>query len=487
MNGSVSITRRLILTVLILELSAAIALIGAITVHERHVQFRAFDSSLVASAESLMGAVQDTEDEADNVMLDMRGVQIAKEAAFRVEDERGRVLGTLGEPPRLEAPRTDAATFRDVDISGRRYRFLLLRRLRIVDPGQPDGDVRHSITIVYGTPVGHVWHEVLEAVRFFAIATALLLGVTAVLMAWLVRKGLSPLHELAQEAERISSRDWRFEAPNSAKQTVELKPLTAALEAALARLQRSFEQQKRFTSDAAHELKTDVAIVKSSLQLLSMRKRNLEEYAQGMPLILKDFNRLEMTVQKMLTLARLEQPSENYGSEMSPPSCSLRDAIEDAVHQSKPLAELKSVVVRVEFDGGAQVPIDSRDALLLCSNILLNALQHSREGVSVEVAAIVDQGTVRLTVRDHGDGISDEDSAHLFEAFYRGDPSRSRKSGGTGLGLSICKAICDRAGGSIEITNAAGGGALVTVKLPAEPVTSHSLSTSLSSASLKPD
>lgn len=482
MKGSISITRRLVITVLVLELLAAIALIGAITVHERHVQFKALDSSLVASAESLMGAVQDTEDEADNVMLDMRGVQIAKDAAFRVEDERGRVLGAVGEPPRLGMPASEAPAFRDADVDGRRYRFLFLRRLRIVDPGQPDGGVRHSITIVYGTPVGHVWHEVLEAVRFFAIATALLLGVTAALMAWLVRKALSPVYELAREAEHISSSDWHFDAPDSAKQTAELKPLAAALEAALARLQRSFEQQKRFTNDAAHELKTDVAIVKSSLQLLSMRKRTAEEYSQGLALSLEDFTRLETTVQKMLTLARLEQPAENQGSTV-PPSCSLRDAVEEAVHQSKPLSELKSIAVSLEFTADAKVAIDGRDARLLCSNVLLNALQHSPEGASVQVAAIVDGGAIQLTVRDHGGGISDDDRNHLFEQFYRGDPSRSRKSGGTGLGLSICKAICDRAGGSIEITNAASGGALVTVKLPAETVAS--LPPPMSSASLK--
>jgi two-component system OmpR family sensor kinase len=487
MKGSVSITRRLVMTVLVLELLAAIALIGAITVHERHVQFKALDSSLVASAESLMGAVQDKEDEADNVMLDMRGVQVAKDAAFRVEDERGHVLGSVGEPPRFETPASEEAAFRNVDVGGRNYRFLFLRRLRIVDPGQPDGGVRHSITIVYGTPTSHVWNEVLEAIRFFAIATALLLGVTAAVMAWLVRKGLSPVHELARTAEHISSSDWHFEAPDSAKQTVELKPLAAALESALARLQRSFEQQKRFTSDAAHELKTDVAIVKSSLQLLSMRKRTVEEYSQGLALSLEDFTRLEMTVQKMLTLARLEQPVENHSSGASRPSCSLRDAIEEAVHQSKPLAELKSIAVSVEFTSDAKVAMDSRDALLLGSNILLNALQHSPDAATVQVAATVDRGVVELTVRDHGDGISNDDPTHLFEPFYRGDPSRSRKSGGTGLGLSICKAICDRAGGSIEITNGAGGGALVTVKLPAEPVASHSLSSSFSSASLKAD
>src|ERR1700684_1206767 len=111
MTGSVSITRRLVVTVLVLELISAVALIVAITVHERHVQLKAFDASLVATAESLMGAVQDTEDEGDNVMLDMRGVRVARDAAFRVEDERGRELGGTGEPPRLEMAASETPEF----------------------------------------------------------------------------------------------------------------------------------------------------------------------------------------------------------------------------------------------------------------------------------------------------------------------------------------------------------------------------------------
>ncbi len=478
-SGSISITRRLVITVLILELLSAVTLIGAITVHEWSVQLEIFDGSLVANAESLMGAVQDTEDEGDNVMLDMRGVRVAKDAVFRVEDERGKVLGFAGDAPHLETTAAAGPLFRNIKVRGRDYRFLFLNGTRIVDPGKANGGVRHSITIVYGTPLRHVWHEVREAVRFFAIATAFLLGITAVVMAWLVRKGLSPVHELAREAERIQPGDWQFQAPLSAKETAELRPLAAALEAALARLQRSFEQQKRFTSDAAHELKTDVAIVKSSLQLLSMRKRTLEEYGQGLAVSLEDITRLESTVEKMLTLARLEQPAESHNASTASQSCSLRDVIYDAVHQSKPFAQLKSIEVAVEINADVRLSIDSRDALLLCSNILLNALQHSPDGATVHITVTADEGIARLTVRDQGEGISDEDYDHLFEAFYRGDPSRSRKSGGTGLGLSICKAICERAGGSIEIANHVAGGALVTVTLPAKVEASSTRSASL--------
>jgi two-component system OmpR family sensor kinase len=467
---SVSITRRLTLTVLALEVFSAIALIGAITVNERHTELKAFDATLRGTADSIMGAVQDADNETGDVMLDLRGVQIGKDAVFRVEDERGKVIGAVGNvPEQVTSPVSSQSAFQNVQVLGRNYRFIIRHGIRILDPGEASGGIRRTITIIYGAP-DHVWHEVLEAIRFFAIATAILLGITALGMVWLLRRVLSPLHELAQQAERITAKTWQFESPASAQKTEELRPLAQALEAALARLQRSFEQQRRFTSDAAHELKTDVAIVKSSLQLLSMRKRTVEEYSRGLALSLDDFTRLEMTVQTMLTLARLEQPRELHGGDAARRVCSLRDVVEEAVHQSRALAELKNVNIRTKIGADLQVPIDRRDALLLCSNILLNALQHSPPQSSVLVEVITEGEQVRLTVKDEGEGIVNEDRPYLFEPFYRGDPSRSRKSGGTGLGLSICKAICERAGGSIQISNNSAAGALVTIVLPLDEV-----------------
>jgi signal transduction histidine kinase len=463
---SVSITRRLVVTVLLLELLSAATLVVAVTIHEHQIQLKAFDATLAGRADSLMGAVQDAEDEGDNILLDLRGVQLDKDAVYRVADKDGRVLGTSGNTAHIPESFADSPGFHDATVVKRSYRFFVLHGVRIIDPGEPNGGTRHSITVLYGIPVGHVWHEVIEAVRFFAIATVLLLGITAIVMVLLVRRYLSPIHELAYEADRISSRNWQFDAPADARKIIELRPLTEALESALARVQRSFEQQKRFTSDAAHELKTDVAIVKSSLQLLSMRRRTAEEYRQGLQLSLDDFTRLESTVQKLLTLARLEQPEVSDRIGVTQPFCSLRNAIEEAVQLSTPLAELKKIGVVLDSLEDATVAIDDRDAILLCSNVLINALQHSHERGKVQITLIQREGRIVLTVKDWGEGISQEDRPHLFEAFYRGDISRSRKSGGTGLGLSICKAICDRAGGSIEISNHEAGGAVVTVSLP---------------------
>jgi signal transduction histidine kinase len=478
MKRSISIMRRLVITVLILELVSAIALIGTITVHEWHTRMGAFDAMVMGTTQSLMGAVQDAEDEADDVMLDLGGVQLGRNAIYRVVDEQGRILGAEGDlPPAASA--LPAHGFRNLSANGKTYRFINFRGVRVIDPGKPGGGVRHTIDIVYGVPVGHVWHEVLESVRFFALSTIVLLGITTLAMVWLVKKGLLPLSDLAREAERINSSQWQFEAPSDANNTIELRPLATALEAAVARLQRSFEQQRRFTSDAAHELKTDLAIVKSSLQLLSMRRRTPEEYSQGLTLSLDDFTRLEMTVQKMLTLARLEQPMDKSGSDGLIRSCSLCDVVEEAIEQSKPMADILAIAISMDSRADVRVPIDRHDALLLCSNILLNAIQHNREGGSVRIALFVGEQGIQLTVLDEGEGILQEDLPHLFEPFYRGDPSRSRKSGGTGLGLSICKAICNRAGGSIEIVNHVTGGALVTVVLPVTSVSEPALSATI--------
>jgi signal transduction histidine kinase len=162
----------------------------------------------------------------------------------------------------------------------------------------------------------------------------------------------------------------------------------------------------------------------------------------------------------------LEQPEETDRAGFTLPFCSLRNAVEEAVQLSTPLAELKNVEIVLDSLEDTIVSIDGRDAILLCSNVLINALQHSHEGGKVQITLVQREDRSVLGVKDWGEGISHEDRPFLFDAFYRGDISRSRKSGGTGLGLSICKAICDRAGGSIEISNHEDGGAFVTVSLP---------------------
>lgn len=458
MKSSASITRRLTLSVLLLELLAALVLIAIVTNHERRVQFETFDANLRATANALLGAVQEADTKDGSVRLDIHGMNLPRRAVFRVTEGNGRVLGESGDVPLVSL---ESGTVSPARVLGRPFRFYVLTGTRVIDPNSPRA-VLHNVTVVYGLPEGKTWHAIFEATRFFAIATLILLGITAAFMWWLVHRLLRPIHELAHEAEIVDAEHWRFSAPENSKKFRELQPLASAIEKTIARLHRSFEQQQQFTSDAAHELKTDLAIVKSSVQLLTMKRRSIEEYEHGLALSLGDIGRLESTVQKMLTLARLEQ-----SPTIEQCVCDFAGAVEDAVAQSQPYAEIKDIAVMASgLQIGKEVPLDPEDALLLCSNILVNAIQHSHPQGRVEVVLSHDSRNVQLHIRDYGEGIADEDLPFLFDPFYRGDISRSRKSGGTGLGLSICKAICDRVGGTIAIENRTEGGAEVIVLLP---------------------
>jgi signal transduction histidine kinase len=469
-----SIAFRLIAAVLAVELISALAVIFLSIGFERHSHFRAFEIAVRGRADSILGAVEDAEDPEGDVTLNQAGLHVPADDVYEVHDDRGRLLGRspnwqgLTEPPRNVFDTKSGSFFR-LTVNGQRYRLLLLQGSRIVDPGKPGGGKVRQVTIVYGGPTEHVWRAIRSAVEFYAAGSVILLLVTGPLIAWLLHRGLVPLRQLAALAGNVSVDSWQFSPPATARTTPELAPLTHAIESVLARLERSFNQQKAFVSDAAHELKTAVAVIKSSMQLLAMKSRSPEEYKAGLERCLSDSQRLEDIVAKMLTLARLESIASASGP---PPVCDLKDCLQNVLIEFQTLVTLRDVqlIVRVSPAEVCPVPVAADDCSLLLSNLLLNALQHTPPRSKIEVRIACNDSaadsTVDLIVEDRGDGIAPEVLPHVFDRFYRGDPSRTRNTGGSGLGLAIVKAIVDRAGGSIHLASQPGQGTTVTVHLP---------------------
>ncbi|MBT9332293.1 sensor histidine kinase [Paracidobacterium acidisoli] len=461
-----SIVRRLIVTVLLTELLAALCVTGIALIYERHSHFRAFDVMLHGRADSLLGAVQDAEDTGDNVMLDGTEISLPREDVYEVRDASGRVLGRSANwsgASQTELQASDGSYFK-MQVKDRHYRGLVLHGLRIVDPGDKGGGIPRHVVIVYGAPTKHVWRAVRDAVEFYALASVLLMAITGVLMAWLLSRALAPVRELAAEAAGISVHAWQFNPPEEVRRIRELAPLEQALRSVLERLERAFEQQRRFVSDAAHELKTAVAVTKSSLQLLHMKKRTAEEYEAGLERCHADCARMEEIVLKMLTLARVESAAAGttaIETASDAAACTRRTA-----EQFASMAELRNVKVQVTASGPLSVRLSEDDFGLIVSNLLLNALQHSPQQAAVQITVEAAEGGVQLRVVDQGDGINTEALPHVFERFYRDDPSRNRNTGGTGLGLAICRAIVVKAGGTIRIESERGGGAAATVWLP---------------------
>jgi signal transduction histidine kinase len=462
-----SIARRLIVIVLVVELLSATCVTGLSLIYERHAHFRSFEIMLRGRADSIVGAVQDAEDPDDNVMLDKSDFEVPADDVYEVRDEKNRLLGRSqnwsGADPALFTSPKDRVV--RLHVNGRHYRALVIHGLRIVDPGDKGGGVPRHVIVVYASPTEHVWHAVFGAVRFFAIASLALMAVTGVAMALLLHRGLAPLRILAAEASRVSVNSWSFDPPPQVRATAELAPLAQAIENSLLRLEQSFTQQRRFTGDAAHELKTAVAVVKSSLQLLSMKPRGVEEYRAGLEKCQADCARMEEIVAKMLTLARFENLDGYANATVA--GTDLAQSVRQTEQQFQSMAELRGIRVSMNLHEPLPVVLSPEESNLLFSNLLLNALQHSGRGTGITLTAHPSPDGIEFVIRDQGEGIDPEALPHVFERFYRGDPSRNRNTGGTGLGLSICKAIVDAARGEIQMESTPGIGTTVTVRLPA--------------------
>ena len=467
-----SIKRQLIASVLLVELVSAICITGLAYIYERHTHLRTFDIMLRGRADSLLGSVQDADDAEDNVMMDGTQVNLPDRDIFEVWDGRGVVLGKSANwngfesVANLDSLGWKHKPFQRLIVNRRRYGAIRLDGVRVVDPGEKGGGIVRHVTILYAAPLEPVWEAIRDAVVFYSLTSLALLLVTGIVMLFVLRSGLAPLNDLAMEAAGVSAASWRFSPSQRVLRTVELAPLASTLTIALRGLERSFAQQNRFVSDAAHELKTAVAVVKSSLQLLTMRPRSTTEYQAGLERCQLDCERMEETVARMLLLAQIESEAAAAVAAQSRFRTNVSEVAREIAAQFESIAEIGRVAVEVLAADAVVADIDPEQLRVLCSNLMLNAIQHSHAGGRVSVSAESKGTTIELRVTDTGSGIDAEILPYIFDRFYRSDPSRSRKTGGTGLGLAISKAIALRFEGSIEIQSAPGEGTSVIVKLP---------------------
>lgn len=455
-----SLVRRAILSVLLIELLCAVGILSTALWHEWHSRMRSLDISLEGRADSLIGAVQDAEDPEDNVTVNPEEFTAPTGDAFAVFNSSGKLIGHAGEAmPDLLTRQKDG--LRDARHGNHRFRVLQREALRIIDRDETHGvGIRRPFTVVYATTTNHLWHETVEATQFYLMVSGGVLFLTALVLVWLLRRLLAPLEQLAVSASHITTDALAFEPPAAAERITELVPLVQALSAMVARVREAFERQHRFINDAAHELKTAVAVVRSSIQVLSMRNRTAEEYRQGLDDVLQDNERVEGLVRQMLTLASFEDRTAAAQG-----LCNLAEEVRAAAYSLRSFAEMQGVVVRCALHD-AHVGLAGDAARTLASNLILNALQHSPAGAEVAVSVEAEAGRVRLEVRDSGSGIAPENLDRVFERFFREDSSRSRATGGAGLGLAICKSIVNAAHGTIEASSELGKGTVVRVMLP---------------------
>jgi signal transduction histidine kinase len=465
-----SLTRILISGVLLAGLLCAVCFSGVAVFHEMQGRKHAFDIMLRGRADSLLGSIRGNSDSEDNVTVNPSELALPKGDVYLVTLPSGKVLGqSQGLSPKILEALSSHTTdgYYTFEAEGRHYRALKLESNRTIYK-EEKSNLQQQVVLLYGASTAHLWHEVEEAVQFYVVACVLLLLLTGFAIAWFLRRWLSPLRELAARAEEVSADSWDFIPPDAALHTRELEPIASSIQKLLTGLRQSFDRQRQFSGDAAHELKTSVAVFKSSLQLLLMRERTIREYVNSIGELLVDTQRMENLTNRMLALARIEETPVNANE-----IADLSSVLQATVNRLRAIAQLKLVRFEEHKDLSAHTAMPTDDAEALCSNLLLNAVQHSRRDSVVHASVKAQQGTIELIVSDAGEGIPEEALPYVFERFYRADPSRSRANGGAGLGLAICKAIVDRCGGAITISSVPGAGTEVKVVLPIAPLVPH--------------
>ena len=468
-----SLTRRIIATVLIGQIVLTAALTLMAVLYARYELRGAFDATLRGRATATLALVRYTESPPyglrfDSSLLPPSSV-FAQRGLFEIRGSDGQLIArTEGAPVIPGEVMRSTAMFSDFALGDRPYRAVALRNVAVLDD-EEGVQTASRVTVVYAASLDEV-HERLVQLGFAVAGTSLfLLLITSGVAAWGVRRGLEPLHDLATQAGAISVRNWDFHPPPDATMTMELAPLAGAIETVLSRLRESFRQQRDFTSDAAHELKTSVAIVKSTLQSLLQRPRREEEYRAGLEGMLEDCGRLEDLLGRMLRLARIEQWADG-GKPRDLGTTELISTCEAAISRLQGVASLGVSLAACE-SRVVHLRADPEDLELIWVNLLENALHHSPAGATVAMRIQQQRqtaGAAFISVEDSGSGIPSAELPYVFERFRRGDPSRARSTGGFGLGLAICKALVTAYGGRIEATNGLVAGTAFHVHLPAE-------------------
>ncbi|SFH59056.1 sensor histidine kinase [Planctomicrobium piriforme] len=278
----------------------------------------------------------------------------------------------------------------------------------------------------------------------------------------LATRTLRPVDQMAETARRISGSQLEARIPVQNPHD-ELGRLATTLNAMLERLQSAVEQQKQFTSDAAHEFRTPTAVIRSVADLALRQDRDTEYYQEVLHSIREELDRITALSEQMLLLAQEDSDWNRTASE----AVDIQQLLQQLTADLSPYCDEHQLSLTCDAQPHLLVLGDNDRLRRVLLNLIENAVKFSKPGGDIRLAAqrVGDQVTIRVS--DTGTGIPQDQLSHVFKRFYRVDKSRNRSTGGAGLGLAICEAIIHRHAGSIQLSNRTGGGLEATISLPA--------------------
>ena len=389
----------------------------------------------------------------------------------QVRDRSGSIIGTplrTGSSSTPLLPSGSLATNGPFTVSSSSHEV----QWRVLVTSLADG----SGQVVVAAPTGDVNGTVHRLVLLNLGVSVVVLILSGGLAYLLVSRSLRPLVAVENTAEAIAAGDLSQRVPELDPRT-EVGRVSGALNSMLDQVEVAFEAQRasegqaraseqrmrRFIADASHELRTPLTSIRGFAELYRQGAvSGRAEVDRVMRRVEDEAARMGLLVEELLLLARLDQqrPLETFPVD-------LLVVASDAVHDAQAVAPERAISLDVNGDAPAVVVGDDARLRQVFANLLTNALVHTPAGTPVKVRLQSDDEHVAVEVTDTGPGMDQEQASHVFERFYRADPSRTRASGGYGLGLSIVAALVAAHGGTVGVTSAPGEGATFRVVLPA--------------------
>lgn len=457
-------------------LALGVCLIGystAVYVLIREHLFHQFDAHLRSSLNVLVAAVEVEPDgvkwQPSDHTITLGNEREEDEVRWVIVDEAGRMVD---ESHNLKSPNAEDQRLLTLAQSGSKpvpvailnfgqWRYLQ-HRLTCPEPKpakERDPDESAELTVTVAREAERLHADVWRLGLLASILPLVLWCIAAVTGRSYCRRALRPVGAMADRARSMTNADFDLRLPDSG-QADELSSLSAAFNSLLDRLQQAYEQQQRFTGDAAHQLRTPLTILRGQIDVALRRPREAEEYRQLLELLGDQTRELQQIVETLLFLAR----NEDADSQPDRQTILLQSWLPDFLNHWRNDARFADLQWQVT---GAPV-LHVNDSLLrqAVENLISNALKYSPRGSPVQVDVHGDSSGITITVEDRGSGIAPGERSAIFDPFYRSASARQTGVAGTGLGLALVARIARALGGSIRYEPASPQGSRFILQFP---------------------
>ena len=322
-------------------------------------------------------------------------------------------------------------------------------------------DVASYPLLLRGIIPASITHDKMTSTIILAVFWLLLIIFLGVYGAdYISKRTFKPIKALTDTAASISSSDnlsQRISLEHSSEEMVELADTFNSM---FAHLEKSFEAEKKFVSDASHELRTPTTVILAECARARKKASTKEDFDFSLDIIEEQSNKMAHMISQLLSMTRLEQGSTQVKMQKADFSSFVAACCDEFI----PVDD-RGITLSTSLDPGITLAFDPGLMSRVIQNLLENAYKYGRNKGTILVSLKKHGTNAFLYVVDNGIGISDEDQQHIFKRFWQADPSRNEDHG-VGLGLSMVKQICEYHGGSISVISAPGNGSTFIVTLP---------------------